>query len=203
MKKLEFSPPTTRYESTAIDETTQGQNFLIKVSSSEKSEVEKIINNLKITLDNPNNESVDDLNIVVELSDVNELEKIQNLKFNFGNDTIDREIENEGLTIITRQDKQLPILKNAFIVGPLRKVKAEILLKAGEATFSVWQADKKEGQWSKIPGAEKTLSRDSGKISTTLPPSSFIANSPKYFLLKVDGRTDSVYRITGDWDIPG
>ncbi|MEH1887731.1 hypothetical protein [Nostoc sp.] len=202
MKKLEFSPPTTRYESTAIDETSQGQNFLIKVSSSEKSEVEKIINNLKITLDNQNNQSVDDLNIIVELADINELEKIQNLKFKFGNDSIDRGVENEGLKIITRQPKQSPTIKNAFYIGPLLTVKANIKLTAGEAAFSVWQADKKEGPWSKIPGAEETLSRDSGNINTTLPPSSFIANSPKYFLLKVDGRTGSVYTITGDWYIP-
>ncbi len=202
MKKLEFSPPTTRYESTAIDETSQGQNFLIKVSSSEKSEVEKIINNLNITSDNQNHESVDDLNIIVEFADVNQVEKLQNLKFKFGNDTIDREIEKEGLTIITKQPKQLPTLKNAFYIGPLRKVKADIVLQAGKAIFSVWQADKIEGPWSEVPGAEEELSRDSGNISTTLPPSSFIANSPKYFLLKVDGRSDSVYKITGDWDIP-
>lgn len=202
MKEIEFSTPTIRYESTAINETSQGQELLVKVSNSERSQVEKIINNLRITLGNQNTESVDDLNIIVELSDTNELEKIQNFKFNFSNDVLERTIEDGGLNIITRQPNQASNLKNAYYIGPLRKVKANIFLKAGQATFSVWQADKLEGTWSKISDAEETLSRASGKINTTLPPSSFVASSPKYFLLKVEGRTDSIYRITGDWDIP-
>ena len=202
MKKLEFLPPKIRYETTVKHDNDGEQDFLIKLSSSEESELKEIMNNLSITLNEKNQEDVDDLKVFIELAGISESRRIQNLKFKVGNDTNpERTVEEPEVIIITRRPKQLPNLENSYYVGPLARVKADITLTAGEATFSVWQADQLEGQWSQVPGAKETLSRSSGKTNTILPDSSFAANPPKYFLLKVSGRPDSVYTVTGNWEI--
>lgn len=194
LTNLDFSTPISRYDSIATYEDNIGQGFQIRVSGSEKSIVEERIKNLRIFLDKKNQlESADnDLRISVEFLNTQELEKTHHLNFAFGNDFFERRVETEGLQIITKQPRQVANLQNAFIVGPYRKVEANISLTSGEATFSLWQ-ENSNNSWIEVPDKKVTLS---GSSNDQLHHST---NPAKRFMLKVQGRTGTYYTIQGSW----
>ncbi|AOY82943.1 hypothetical protein BJP36_26545 [Moorena producens JHB] len=193
LTQLKFSD--IQYSSTATYENDEGEGFLVQISGINKLEVEEQINNLRVSLETENNSNNadSDLKILADFADINKSE----FKLSFGNDEfMERSKPEPGTIIITRQPGQLLEVKNAYIVGPYKKVEARLSASGGTAYFSLYEAPGRNGPWTEVRG-KQNIEVLSGKSK----PLNYETNSPKYFYLKLRGQSGIRYKVSGTWTI--
>ncbi|MBW4617267.1 MAG: hypothetical protein KME21_29390 [Desmonostoc vinosum HA7617-LM4] len=216
LKKLEFSKPITRYESTAIY-NNQGHKLLIKAYGNSKNEIEERTKNLSISLNISTDESsipeaenpldspletdissedenleniIQPLDISIDPLTITNLEPGRKLNFVFENilpDRIWRVLENGNLQAVPLTSSSTEV----YITSPLTEVGATITVQRGSANFSLYKSTTGQGNWQfvkKIP------------VSTARPEVlRHRENQNKYFKLMVQGVPGTSYIVRGDW----
>ncbi len=225
LSKLKFSSPATRYESIAKYENPKGQQFLIRVSGSSKTEVEQRTKNLRVFLELSTVEPEEyPSNIGVIFEPATETTLSQDMSEFKENESKESTIgEREfSIKVAAVQDIEQPYkLKLSFannfpdrtinddrlrladgLIAYTNQVKAEITVSPGKATFSLYEALTEQGPWKPVKTIE-IPDPVSNSITRPLNYPEAVTNmtNKRYFKLMVKGDPGSDYTISGTWNV--
>ena len=228
--KLEFSPPITRYESTAQYKNSKGQQFLIRVIGCNKAEVEQRTKIFRFSCElavsesekspqdtdfpiNTQNKSV----LLTETRNISEDEVSNTIvkELNYFVDSVDIideeipqrlqfEFGNDMPEQTLEEDQPQTVFdsfKDAFIVQKINGVvRARITVTKDSATFTLWESPYKMAPNEQWVPVDSVFISVSGNSPGTGELRHSVAGN-KYFKITVEGKTGTQYRIKGDWDV--
>jgi hypothetical protein len=228
--ELEFSPPITRYESTAKYKNSKGQQFLIRVIGCDKAEVEQRTKNFRFSCEVSTSESEKSpqdtdfpknkyktTGLSTEARKISDDEisntRIKELNYFVDSvDIIDKEIlqnfqvefGNDMPEQTLDEDQPQTVFdnfKDAFIVQKINGVvRARITVTRDFATFTLWESPYKMAPNEQWVPVDSVFISVSGNSPGTGELRHSVAAN-KYFKITVEGKTGTQYRIKGDWDV--
>ncbi|MBD2341637.1 hypothetical protein H6G64_32365 [Calothrix sp. FACHB-156] len=229
-KILKFSVPTVRYESTAIYENSQEQQFLVRVSGCNQSEVEQYTKNLSFFCETYSSESEDLLADEILITNEDIIANISTKTLELVNDKVEKEPEEIKVFIevtnlaeektlrkfqfefaneipqldqTLQKDEQIVFnpSNQAFIITKSSgTVKAKITVFQGSATFTLWEAPNRNSSEAQWRQVDSKFI----SVSANTPGKGELSTpvrANKAFKIKVQGQIGTKYTIKGDWDV--